>query len=70
LWVNSNGEELPIKLKPGDLLIYRGSEIEHWRDRFIGLNHSQVFLHYNDKNSTNTINDDRPYMGVPNRRDL
>lgn len=42
-----------IKQSPGDILIYRGVDIEHWRDTFTaGINsfHVQGFFHYIDKN--------------------
>ena len=61
-----NGNELPIHMKPGDALIYRGCEIEHWREPFIGLNHAQVFLHYNQKDGKyNIAFDGRPTLGLP-----
>jgi len=57
----------PIDLEPGDMLIYRGCELEHWRETFLGLNHAQVFLHYNENNEENRKNylDGRPLFGVP-----
>ena len=36
-------------MKPGDMIIYRGCELEHWREPYWGKNHIQVFLHYNEK---------------------
>jgi len=36
------------KLYPGDALIYKGCEIDHWRDSFIGISQMQVFFHYVD----------------------
>ena len=65
-----NGEEgtigTPIHTKPGDMIIYRGCELEHWREPFIGLNHAQVFLHYNDSNGQNVkLYDGRPTLGLP-----
>jgi len=57
--------ELPIHLKPGDMIIYRGCEVEHWREPFWGLNHAQVFLHYNEKNENNNLYDNRPMLGLP-----
>jgi len=61
-----NGNEMPIHMKPGDALIYRGCEIEHWRDPFIGMNHAQAFFHYNIKDGMfNIINDGRPVLGFP-----
>jgi hypothetical protein len=56
---------LPIYLQPGDMLIYKGCEIEHWREPYIGLNHAQVFLHYNDINGKNkNLYDNRPLLGL------
>ena len=36
---------IKIDLKPGDMLIYKGLELEHWREPFQGTNCCQVFLH-------------------------
>lgn len=61
-----NGEGSAAHLDPGDMIIYKGCEIEHWRDKFIGNHHAQVFLHYNDKNGPyNNVLDGRPLPGVP-----
>lgn len=57
---------VPIGLKPGDLILYRGCEVDHWRERFLGLNHAQVFLHYNDSSGPYQIAlDGRPILGIP-----
>lgn len=65
---NNEGEELPIHMKPGDMLIYRGCQVDHWRDEFLGLNHAQVFLHYNDANGEYpNMYDGRPIIAVPKR---
>ena len=61
-------EGMQINLEPGDMLMYRGCELEHWRDAFEGENCVQVFLHYNDASnpdSSNTIYDSRPFLGLP-----
>ena len=67
MWVEGKkGNELPVGLNPGDMIVYRGHDIDHWREPFIGLNHAQVFLHYNDKNGPfNTVWDGRPLLGIP-----
>ena len=39
-----------VDLKPGDMLIYSGCELEHWREKFTGDFQAQVFLHYVDAN--------------------
>lgn len=57
-----------VCLEQGDAIIYRGCDIEHWRDRFEGVNQSQVFLHYNDVNGPfqkNNQFDTRPMLGLP-----
>lgn len=43
-------ESVPLKLLPGDAVVYRGAEIRHWRESFEGLRHAGVFLHYVDQN--------------------
>jgi len=57
-----------VDLKIGDMLIYSGCELEHWREPFEGKVCSQVFLHYNHANGpfakTNLL-DGRPLLGVP-----
>ena len=39
-----------ITLNKGDAVVYKGAEIEHWRDAFEGDYNMQFFLHYVDKN--------------------
>ena len=57
-----------VHLKIGDMLIYSGCELEHWREPFEGNVCSQVFLHYNHANGpfarTNLL-DGRLLLGVP-----
>ena len=61
-----NGKEIPVHMKPGDMIIYRGCELEHWREPYWGKNHAQVFLHYNEKGGQYDIpNDGRPILGMP-----
>ena len=66
MYIKRGGEpEIPINLNPGDIIVYRGCELEHWREPFKGLNHAQVFLHYNEKDGEyNKIYDDRPALGI------
>ena len=57
-----------VVLEVGDMLIYRGCELEHWREPFEGDSCGQVFLHYNDVNGpygTQCLFDGRPKLGVP-----
>jgi hypothetical protein len=57
----------PIHMKKGDMIVYRGCDVEHWREPFPGLNHAQVFLHYNEIGSEfdENKNDGRPLLGLP-----
>jgi|TARA_R110000803_G_scaffold31895_1_gene70652 hypothetical protein len=59
---------IEINLNPGDMLIYSGCDLEHWREEFKGKDCGQVFLHYNRKNSkiakANHL-DKRPFIGLP-----
>ena len=62
-----NGSEVRVDLSPGDMLVYKGCELEHWREKFTGQNCGQVFLHYNNKEtkgSVDNIYDSRPHLGL------
>ena len=57
-----------VDLEVGDMLVYSGCELEHWRESFEGDSCGQVFLHYNDMNGpygTKCLFDGRPKLGVP-----
>jgi|TARA_R110000787_G_scaffold96530_1_gene199953 hypothetical protein len=59
---------IKVSLKPGDMLVYLGCELEHWRNKFKGKNCTQVFLHYNNKKtsgSKNNMFDKRLHLGLP-----
>ena len=59
---------IKINLSPGDMLIYRGCDLEHWREAFEGQHCGQVFLHYNDQKSKDAERnkfDGRPMIGLP-----
>ena len=60
-----------IDLKPGDMLIYSGCELEHWREPFQGKLCGQVFLHYNHadgKFAKTNLYDKRPMLGIVKTR--
>jgi len=57
-----------VVLQPGDMLVYKGNILEHWREAFEGQDCGQVFLHYNNaatKGSEDNIFDNRPHLGLP-----
>ena len=59
---------IKVDLKPGDMLIYSGCELEHWREAFQGEDCIQVFLHYNkagSKKAKENEFDRRPHLGLP-----
>jgi hypothetical protein len=65
--LDGNGPKgFPVHMKPGDMLIYRGTLLPHWRESFSGLNHAQAFLHYNEKTEPlKNLYDNRPLLGLP-----
>ena len=68
-YVSENTKGIRIDLKPGDMLVYSGCELEHWRNKLKGKECIQVFLHYNNRKtpgSKENMFDKRPHLGLPN----
>jgi hypothetical protein len=71
LWpffLKKDNKDIKVNLYPSDLLIYRGCELEHWREEFNGNICVQVFLHYNDINGPFKLEnkyDKRKFLGYP-----
>tara|TARA_Y100001938_G_scaffold143115_1_gene215380 strand:- start:111 stop:749 length:639 start_codon:yes stop_codon:yes gene_type:complete len=71
IYLEPSGKEgmkgVRVDLKPGDMLVYYGCELEHWREKFTGNDCGQVFLHYNKSSKTSKENlyDKRPFLGLP-----
>jgi hypothetical protein len=66
--VASKAKGVKVDLKPGDMLVYSGCELEHWREKFKGKECIQVFLHYNNRKtrgSRDNMFDKRPHLGLP-----
>ena len=63
-----NKKGIKIDLNPGDMLVYRGEDLEHWREKFKGKECIQVFLHYNNRKTPgakDNMFDKRPHLGLP-----
>jgi hypothetical protein len=61
-------EGTEVMLDVGDMLVYSGCELEHWREPFKGNICGQVFLHYNHVNgpfAESNRFDKRPMLGLP-----
>jgi len=77
--IETNGQDWPIYiqgldgkvrevlLKDGDICLYWGTEVYHWREKFAGNKYMQLFLHYVDKNGPHVewAFDKRPMLGAP-----
>ena len=57
-----------VDLKPGDMLVYSGCQLEHWRNKFKGKECVQGFIHYNNRKTPGAkknMFDRRPHLGLP-----
>jgi hypothetical protein len=63
---SDNMQPVSVILNPGDLLLYKGVECEHWREPFQGKICGQVFLHYNviNQETLKRKYDGRPMLGI------
>lgn len=60
------GEEVAVELRQGDAMVYKGCEVEHWREPFHGIAAAQLFYHYTDVNGERFNPwDGRAHGGIP-----
>jgi|TARA_R100000482_G_C5130455_1_gene151535 hypothetical protein len=63
--VASKAKGVKINLDVGDMLIYLGCELEHWRNKFNGQDCLQSFFHYNIEKKGIVKFDSRLHVGLP-----
>ena len=61
-----HGDEHAVALDEGDMLIYRGDALDHWRNEFQESKQIQTFIHYVDLDGEykDFIYDRRPMLGL------
>lgn len=67
IWMTDlKGVAKPLALGIGDMCVYQGGLLEHWRDEYQGQKQIQVFLHYVDADGPNKDHayDKRPMLGL------
>ncbi|MEL6258841.1 MAG: hypothetical protein AAFQ67_07280, partial [Pseudomonadota bacterium] len=67
--VEIDGEARAVPLRPGDMMVYRGIDVPHWRTVFSGQRSAHLFLHYVDANGPHAAlaYDQREGLGAPPR---
>ncbi|MEA5446019.1 hypothetical protein VCB98_09330 [Gammaproteobacteria bacterium AB-CW1] len=48
IWIEGPDGPSAVSMEPGDLMVYRGAALSHWREPFHGDVWVQLFLHYVD----------------------
>ena len=49
IWIKDfSGDDHKVVLDEGDMLVYQGTKLEHWREKFEGNAQYQLFMHYVD----------------------
>jgi len=66
IWFEINHEKKYISLNEGDMIIYKGIELPHGRDKYTRDEHIQIFLHYIIKNGSYDSYkfDKRKFLGI------
>tara|TARA_X000000368_G_scaffold366851_1_gene313871 strand:- start:427 stop:1044 length:618 start_codon:yes stop_codon:yes gene_type:complete len=59
----NNGEEHQVVQKPGDMVIYNGNTMEHWREPYEGTEYLSAFMFY-VKDKIREL-EGRPLQGMP-----
>jgi len=67
LFIEYENEEVGVDLEPGDVVIYSGNTLPHWREEYAGKEHVNCFLSYvySDGNYSHLKYDHRPYIATP-----
>jgi hypothetical protein len=62
-----NGENIYIDQDPGDIIVYRGNDLYHWRDPYHGKEQINAFMFYVRANGEKAElkYDTRPMLGMP-----
>lgn len=60
-------KEIKVDMEEGDMIVYKGDVLSHWRDLYEGDRHIQIFVHYVDSNGPYKENlyDGREVLGLP-----
>ena len=53
IWIEGPMGTASVAMRPGDALIYRGCDCDHWREAYAGDHTAQVFLHYVNEHGPN-----------------
>jgi hypothetical protein len=67
IWMTDlKGVAKPLSLGVGDMCVYQGGKLEHWREEYQGEKQIQVFLHYVEADGPNKAHayDKRPMLGL------
>ena len=67
IWIKDYaGKSHEVPLDEGDMVVYHGTELEHWRDKFEGNLQYQLFMHYVDADGEfkDRVFDGRPNLGL------
>ena len=67
IWIKDYaGKSHEVPLDEGDMVVYHGTELEHWRDKFEGTAQVQLFMHYVDAKGEfkDRVFDGRPNLGL------
>tara|TARA_R100000963_G_C4621633_1_gene88963 strand:- start:187 stop:804 length:618 start_codon:yes stop_codon:yes gene_type:complete len=59
------GKKVKVDLHKGDILIYKGCDLNHWRDASPFDTYAQIFLHFNSAKTKTRKYDGRPHLGLP-----
>lgn len=67
LYFEWQGELRKVDLEPGDVVIYSGSRIPHWREKYTGREQINAFMQYVFANGPyrDLKYDTRPYLATP-----
>ena len=65
IYFKVDGKDKKLKQEIGDIVIYKGTKLEHWRNPFLGTEQIGAFMFYVPEENKQLENDGRPFLGHP-----
>ena len=65
IYFEVDGKDKKLKQDIGDIVIYKGTKLKHWRNEFLGTEQMSAFMFFVNEENRHLENDGRAFLGHP-----